>query len=467
MANLRFTPGLLSSIRDFGSNLAGSQAGARSALTGAGAQPASLGGMLARNVGTMLGNDMRSPQEKIQQELAAIDPNDPQKMAKMYGVMVKYGTPEEQIAASEKLKELNAAKQKTQQNLDYRYSLVNRAAELGLDMAQEIQNAPEAQLKEIAKQLTTRTIKVASRGDDDLATINYAKVNNISKQDLQAAYGQNLQNLPQLEEMQKIVESGQQGDVEVFQDTEGNIKTYSTLGNRIQVPETQEDGSVEYKWVSATEAGLSKAPQLVKQLSTDKVLGEKLAEAESDKFVEGFDAADRSVSTIARAKQALQILPYANTGFFAQGITNIQKVAEFLGAPKSVTASAAASEVYFSNRGQEFAIFVKNFGSGNGITEKDVQIAKEIIGGDIALDRRALRKIIEDTIIVAQNLMDKHNTKVEKYKKRNLDMEGWELGEEPVLSFDPTEFTRESATPSAADSYLGEADRLFGQQPPP
>ena len=36
-----------------------------------------------------------------------------------------------------------------------------------------------------------------------------------------------------------------------------------------------------------------------------------------------------------------------------------------------------------------------------------------------------------------------------------------------VLSFDPTEFTGESATPSAADSYLGEADRLFGQQPPP
>ena len=64
MANLRFSPGLLSSIRDFGSDLAGSQAGARNALTGAGAQPASLGGMLARNVGTMLGNDMRTPQEK-------------------------------------------------------------------------------------------------------------------------------------------------------------------------------------------------------------------------------------------------------------------------------------------------------------------------------------------------------------------------------------------------------------------
>jgi translation initiation factor 2 beta subunit (eIF-2beta)/eIF-5 len=65
MANLRFSPGLLSSIRDFGEDLAGSQAGAASTLTGAGVQPASLGGMLARNVGTMLGRDMRTPAEKL------------------------------------------------------------------------------------------------------------------------------------------------------------------------------------------------------------------------------------------------------------------------------------------------------------------------------------------------------------------------------------------------------------------
>jgi hypothetical protein len=83
MTNLRFTPGLLSSIRDFGSDLAGSQAGARSALTGAGVQPASLGGMLARNVGNLMGRDMRSPQEKQMQALQGLDPNDPASMEAM------------------------------------------------------------------------------------------------------------------------------------------------------------------------------------------------------------------------------------------------------------------------------------------------------------------------------------------------------------------------------------------------
>ena len=67
MASLRFSPGLLSSIREFGSTLTDSpaQAAARSSLTGAGAAPASLGGMLARNVGGLLGRDMRTPAEKL------------------------------------------------------------------------------------------------------------------------------------------------------------------------------------------------------------------------------------------------------------------------------------------------------------------------------------------------------------------------------------------------------------------
>lgn len=68
MAQLRFSPGLLSSIREFGSTLTeapSAQAGARGSLTGAGAAPASLGGMLARNVGGLMGRDMRSPAEKL------------------------------------------------------------------------------------------------------------------------------------------------------------------------------------------------------------------------------------------------------------------------------------------------------------------------------------------------------------------------------------------------------------------
>ena len=70
MANLRFSPGLLSSIRDFGSSLTEAPASRANTLTGAGVQPASLGGMMARNVGNLMGKDMRTPQEKLQEVMS-------------------------------------------------------------------------------------------------------------------------------------------------------------------------------------------------------------------------------------------------------------------------------------------------------------------------------------------------------------------------------------------------------------
>ena len=53
----------------------------------------------ARNIGGALGMDMRTQQEKITQGMAEIAPDDPQRMAKMYGLMIEHGKPEQKIAA--------------------------------------------------------------------------------------------------------------------------------------------------------------------------------------------------------------------------------------------------------------------------------------------------------------------------------------------------------------------------------
>jgi len=136
MTNLRFTPGLLSSIRDFGSDLAGSQAGARNALTGAGAQPASLGGMLARNVGTMLGNDMRTPQEKLQAELKGVeDKTSVAGLQKQAQIFANLGTPQA-IELALQLQNRAAALSKTQTDAENlrkaRVQITQTLGELGL-----------------------------------------------------------------------------------------------------------------------------------------------------------------------------------------------------------------------------------------------------------------------------------------------------------------------------------------------
>ena len=158
------------------------------------------------------------------------------------------------------------------------------------------------------------------------------------------------------------------------------------------------------------------------------------------------------------------MLPYVNTGIFAEGITNVQRVAALLGAPDSITGNAAASQAYFSNRGREFAKFVKNFGSGNGITEKDVKIAQQIVAGEIELDERALEQIIRDSITISENLIGRHNSQVDRLVKRGSSVAG-DLVLPPVLElgFDPTEFgmaTVAEPGQKTTTDYLREAKGL-------
>ncbi len=71
MASLRFSPETLRGIRNFGADLASPSARAGGMLTGAPQQ--SLPNIFARNVGTLLGRDMRTPQERLQEELKNVE----------------------------------------------------------------------------------------------------------------------------------------------------------------------------------------------------------------------------------------------------------------------------------------------------------------------------------------------------------------------------------------------------------
>jgi hypothetical protein len=63
VASLRFSPEILRGIRNFGADLTSPTARAGGMLTGAPQQ--NLSNIFARNVGTLLGRDMRTPQERI------------------------------------------------------------------------------------------------------------------------------------------------------------------------------------------------------------------------------------------------------------------------------------------------------------------------------------------------------------------------------------------------------------------
>jgi len=420
MANLRFSPGLLSSIRDFGSDLAGSQAGARSTLTGAGAQPASLGGMLARNVGNLMGRDMRSPQEKAQAELQGIDPRDPNAQIKSLEVVAKYGTPSQIADALGKIQEIQAGRQAAAQDLatkqaeakrveDQRLALFELSANLGLEMGPEIQNAAPEELVEIAKELRNRQIELATRGDDDKAVEALAATAGITPIDLQAQYGD---NPPSFEEMKNIVERGDKGTIKAFVPVGGGgAKMYSVLGNKVLI-----DG----KWVRASDAGLAPAPQQVQTQELDGIFGKmpddmkKLVnETVSNTIKAGGEASD-TLAENARAQQLIDDGIFSGLG--ANAKVEIARLGSFFGID---TPTLENTQAFALERAAKVADIIQAYGAGTGLSDADREFALAQAGTP-TLEAGTLQRMLRIEKQVAEFQLGQANRMTDEAVKAGL-----------------------------------------------
>jgi len=82
--NIRFTPGLLTQLGSFGQGPANQQGAAGASMLPPAQQfgPSGLGGMFARNLGTTLGLDMRTPGERLSADIANVPEDDPKRLEK-------------------------------------------------------------------------------------------------------------------------------------------------------------------------------------------------------------------------------------------------------------------------------------------------------------------------------------------------------------------------------------------------
>ena len=76
---------------------------------------------LVRSVGQARGMDMRTPQERLSQALAQVDPNSPDAEAQQLAALVKFGTPAQKVQATQRLtalREKKETKSKEERQLD-------------------------------------------------------------------------------------------------------------------------------------------------------------------------------------------------------------------------------------------------------------------------------------------------------------------------------------------------------------
>jgi hypothetical protein len=80
--------------------------------------------LATRSIGGLLGMDMRTPNEKLTQALAQVDPNSPDAEAQQLAALVKFGTPAQQVQATQRLTALRKEKKTKEEKTDLAVNMV-------------------------------------------------------------------------------------------------------------------------------------------------------------------------------------------------------------------------------------------------------------------------------------------------------------------------------------------------------
>jgi hypothetical protein len=123
------------------------------------------------------------------------------------------------------------------------------------------------------------------------------------------------------------------------------------------------------------------------------------------------DTARRSSDTLSTASQALNLIAKVpmNMGTGAGAITEVQKLAKFVGVP--VDPRATASEVYQALVVPMVGQVITMFGAGTGLSDADREFAKQAVA---LLQRQpeAAQALLMDTIKRAWRYSNQYNTMV-------------------------------------------------------
>lgn len=100
------------------------------------------------------------------------------------------------------------------------------------------------------------------------------------------------------------------------------------------------------------------------------------------------------------------------SGFGANFKLGFAKAAKELGA-SGFDGKIENTETYASNMAQNVGKLIKQFGAGTGLSDADRKYAEQMAGGQISLDEKSMRKILEISERAARNVILAHNKRVE------------------------------------------------------
>lgn len=131
-----------------------------------------------------------------------------------------------------------------------------------------------------------------------------------------------------------------------------------------------------------------------------------------DKSQETAVAAKDDISAIHRAREELDQNAGVFAGKFSDKLKFAAKVGAFFGIPDD--GKIQNTEAYGAAIGSRVASMVKAFGSGTAISDGDRRFAAAMAGGEMDLDEKSMRRILEIGEKAARGKIDQHNVLADK-----------------------------------------------------
>ena len=208
---------------------------------------------------------------------------------------------------------------------------------------------------------------------------------------------------------------GEKADLKVFQQTiEGR-----PVSKPFRINEAGKvwDSTVS-KWVNPSELGLTQAPQITQVLSEANTITNALTDGATKNYLELNEAANTASEILTLNTRSTQIMNEGiKTGFGAEFRLNAARLAKELGLVPQSMDDVAATEEFVAIRARQLMKLLPAFGAGSGISDRDVDIARGIAGGDIKLSEDALRRILSMEETLARDLITKNNTSLERLQR--------------------------------------------------
>lgn len=182
---------------------------------------------------------------------------------------------------------------------------------------------------------------------------------------------------------------------------EGDLKPWMDSNENIQVYRESKFGTLwdeaSQSWKNPGDLGLKEAPPSVQKVETvAQGLQEKLTDLGAENFKELSTQAVQSRESVMSIDRILPTVDNMYTGTLAEIKLKTAKLFNQLGLPIDDLSRITDTEVYIAESGKRVAEYIKNLGSGTGLSDKDLAFTLQVVGGDIGVEASSLKKILTE-----------------------------------------------------------------------